>query len=217
MENRKLKKEVVYGIYVGIALIILSVIYYADLSNRSFEESKPNDDYTYVSKLFNSGVQSVVQTTSAPTLVRPYTAGEVKIIKSFYDYKGEEESQKNSIINYETTYIQNNGIIYGGINETFDVVCVLDGEVTSVKDDNLLGKTVTIKHESNIITTYQSLGEVTVKEGDQISQGTVIGTAGESNLEKDLGKHVLFEMNVEGKYINPENYYNKQISEIKNN
>ncbi len=214
MEKRKLKKEVVYGIYIGIALILLSIIYYADSSNKAFQKTKSEDDYTYVSKLFNNGVQSVVQTTVTQSLVRPYNNSEVKVIKNFYDYKGEEEAQKKAIINYETTYIQNNGIVYGGINETFEVISVLDGNVTSVKDDSLLGKVVTITHENNIITIYQSLKEVTVKEGDQVSQGTVIGTAGESNLEKDLGNHLLFEMTKDGKYINPENYYDKQITEI---
>ena len=95
-----------------------------------------------------------------------------------------KRSQQNAIINYDTTYIQNNGTSYGGIDDTFDVVSVLPGKVASVKEDKLMGKIVTIEHESNVITTYQSLSEVTVKEGDTVAQGTVIGKAGESNSRK---------------------------------
>ena len=80
-----------------------------------------------------------------------------------------------------------------------------------------MGKIVTIEHENNIITTYQSLSETTVKEGDVVASATVIGKAGESNLEKDLGKHVLFEITVDGKYINPETSYNKTIEQLKSN
>lgn len=217
MENRRLKKEVVYGIYAGIILILLSIIYYVDLSNKSLNKTKEKTDYTYVSKLFNTGVKSVVSTPRTIVVTRPYNNENIKVIKNFYDYKGEEKTQENSIINYETTYMQNNGVVYGGINETFDVLTILDGKVTSIKDDKLLGKVVTIEHENNIISTYQSLKEVTVKEGDQIAQGTVIGTAGESNLEKDLGNHLLLEITIDGKYVNPENCFDKQITELKNN
>ena len=78
-----------------------------------------------------------------------------------------------------------------------------------------MGKIVTIEHEYKITTTYQSLSEVTVKENDQISQGTVIGKAGESNFEKDLGNHLLFEITLDGKYINPESVFDKQVTDIK--
>lgn len=217
MENRKIKKEVIYGLYVGLILLLLSMLYYADFSNKSLYKTKEKEDYTYVSKLFNAGVKSVVSTPTTTLVMRPYNNADVKVIKNFYNYKAEEQEQQNSIINYETTYMQNNGTIYGGINDTFDVVSVLDGNVTSVKDDNLLGKVVTIEHNNNIITTYKSLSEVTVKEGDQISQGTVIGKAGESNLEKELGNHLLFEITIDGNYKNPEECFDKQVTDLKNN
>ena len=181
----------------------------------SQEKLSPKEDYKYVSSLFEDNVQSVVSTQNV--IQKPYTNESVKVLNSFYDYKADEKSQQNSIINYDTTYIQNNGIAYGGINDTFDVVSVLPGTVTSVKEDKLMGKIVTIEHENNIITTYQSLSETTVKEGDVVASATVIGKAGESNLEKDLGKHVLFEITVDGKNINPETSYNKTIEQLKSN
>ncbi|MBR3198691.1 MAG: M23 family metallopeptidase [Bacilli bacterium] len=215
MKNRRLKKGVVYGIYICITFLVLGTIYYIDLSNKSLDKEK-KDEYSYVTKLFDNGIKSVVNTPTTPTVIRPYINNEVKILKNFYDYKGEEKTQENAIINYENTYMQNNGTIYGGINDTFDVVTVLDGNVTSVKEDNLLGKVVTIAHENNIITTYQSLKEVTVKEGDQVTQGMVIGTAGESNLEKNLGNHLLFEITINEANINPETCFDKKITELNN-
>lgn len=214
MKNIKLKKPVIYAACVGVSTLLLGGLWYADLSQKSLQTSN-EEDYTYVSKLFDDGVKSVVSTQN--TIIKPYTDTNVKALNNFYDYKSDEKSQQNAIINYDTTYIQNSGIAYGGIDDTFDVVSVLPGKITSVKEDKLMGKIVTIEHDNNISTTYQSLSEVTVKEGDTVASGTVIGKAGESNLEKDLGKHVLFEISVDGKYINPNNCYDKTVSELKSN
>ena len=212
MEKLKLNKPAIYALCIGTASIRLGGLWYAYSSQ---EKLSPKEDYKYVSSLFEDNVQSVVSTQNV--IQKPYTNESVKVLNSFYDYKADEKSQQNSIINYDTTYIQNSGIAYGGINDTFDVVSVLPGTVTSVKEDKLMGKIVTIEHENNIITTYQSLSETTVKEGDVVASATVIGKAGESNLEKDLGKHVLFEITVDGKYINPETSYNKTIEQLKSN
>ena len=214
MKNIKLKKPVIYAACVGVSTLLLGGLWYADLSQKSLQTSN-EEDYTYVSKLFDDGVKSVVSTQN--TIIKPYTDTNVKALNNFYDYKSDEKSQQNAIINYDTTYIQNSGIAYGGIDDTFDVVSVLPGKITSVKEDKLMGKIVTIEHDNNISTTYQSLSEVTVKEGDTVASGTVIGKAGESNLEKDLGKHVLFEISVDGKYLNPDNCYNKTLNELKSN
>ena len=214
MKNIKLKKPVIYAACVGVSTLLLGGLWYADLSQKSLQTSN-EEDYTYVSRLFDEGVKSVVSTQN--TIIKPYTDTNVKALNNFYDYKSDEKSQQKAIINYDTTYIQNSGIAYGGIDDTFDVVSVLPGKITSVKEDKLMGKIVTIEHDNNISTTYQSLSEVTVKEGDTVASGTVIGKAGESNLEKDLGKHVLFEISVDGKYINPNNCYDKTVSELKSN
>lgn len=212
MTKRKLKKEVVYALYISIFLLMIGTIYYIDYSNKSLKE-KNDESYTYVSKLFDTNIRAVVGTPKK--VIKPYNAEEVKIIKDYYNYKDEETKQESSILNYDTTYIQNNGIIYGK-EEAFEIVAVLDGKVTSIKEDGLLGKIVTIKHNNNIETTYKCLSEVNVNENDEISQGTIIGKSGTSNIEKDTPNILLFEMTKEQKYINPENTYDKQINEIGN-
>ena len=211
MKKIKLKKPVVYSFCIAISMLLLGGLWYADTSQKSLKEN--DEDLNYVSRLFEDSVVSVVNTSAS--IVKPYTNTSVKALNNFYDYKSDEKTQQNAIINYDTTYIQNNGVAYGGINDTFDVLSVLPGTVTSVKEDNLMGKIVTIQHDNNIITTYQSLSEVTVKEGDNVAQNTIIGKAGDSNLEKDLGKHVLFEITMDGKYLNPENCFDKTIDQLK--
>lgn len=209
------KQNAIYVIYIGLFIMMVSGIYYAYSSNQNLKKVPEDTDYTYVSRLFDGEVKTVVKTESP--IIRPYDNTDIKILKSFYDYKDEENIQENSIINYETTYIQNNGVIYGGLNEDFDVRAIQSGKVTTVKEDKLMGKIVTIEHDNKVISIYSCLSEVTVKENDEISIGTIIGKSGQTNLEKDLGSQLLLEITIDGKYVNPEDVYDKQITDLKNN
>ena len=177
-----------------------------------FENTLEEKEFDYVSQTIFEDDVPVVNTT--PTIIRPYTNQDVKIVKDFYDYQADEEKQQNSIIYYESTYLQNSGISYGGVEETFDVVAILDGKVTSIKEDNTLGKIVEVRHSNDMISVYQSLGEVTVKENDEIKQGTIIGKSGSSNISKELNNHLHFELIIKGQIVNPENYYDKKVDEL---
>jgi len=208
MENRRLKKPVVYLIYSLGFILLVSMAY---LIEGALSSSKLDDDTLYVSNTIFDEVVPVVATETK--IIRPYLDAEVKILKNYYDHKGEESLQENSILVYDKTYLQSSGITYGG-KDNFDIVSVLDGTVISVKEDDLLGKIVEIRHSNDIISVYQSLSEVNVKVDDTIKQGDVIGKSGNSNLNKDLGSNLYFELIINGSIVNPENYYDKQISEL---
>lgn len=143
-------------------------------------------------------------------IINPYTDTSVTISKSYYDYKGEATEQEKSITVYENTYIQNTGIDYVSTN-TFDVISVLDGTVVTVKEDELLGKVIEVKHDNGLITSYQSLSEITVQKNDKIKQGQVIGKSGTNELDKEIGNHLHFEIYENGSSVNPLNYLNKEV------
>ncbi len=143
-------------------------------------------------------------------MINPYTDSSVTISKSYYDYKGEATEQEKSITVYENTYIQNTGIDYVSTN-TFDVLSVLDGTVVTVKEDELLGKVIEVKHDNGLITSYQSLSEITVQKNDKIKQGQVIGKSGTNELDKEIGNHLHFEIYENGSSVNPLNYLNKEV------
>ena len=209
MANRRLKKSVIYGIYslAFIAMIGLIYLVESNIPKKQFN----NNEYSYVSKTIFDDVIPVVKTEEKIT--RPYTADDVKIIKTYYDYKGEETSQQNSIIYYENTYMQSSGVSYGK-EDKFDVVSILPGTVEEIKEDELLGKVVKIKHNDNVISLYQCLSETTINEGDTVIEGQVIGQSGTCNLEKDIKNHVYFELLINNETVNPENYYGKTLKEI---
>lgn len=209
MESRRIKKSAVYAIYsIGI-IALIGTIYLIETSiaKDSFKEN--DDNYGYVSKTIFDETVPVMNEANGVQLIRPYTDEKVKIVKNYYDYKGEEETQKNSIFFHEDTYMQSTGVSYGGVDD-FDVVAVLDGTVTSVREDELLGTIVEIKHNNNLTSVYQSLKDVSVKKDDKVSQGQPIAKAGTSNIDTSLKNHVYFELIQDGKVINPEEKFNNQ-------
>ena len=208
MENRRLKKTVVYALYALAFITVMGTVYLLDMISSP---TRLDDNTTYVNDVIIENDIPVVSVSN--NMVRPYTASNVSIGKSFYNYLDNEENQKNSLIYYDGTYIPNSGVDYKS-DETFDVVSVFDGTVSKVTENNLLGKIIEVTHSNNVISVYQSLSEVQVKEGDSILQGQVIGKSGESNISKDLGNHLHFEIIINGKNINPENCYDKKIDEL---
>ena len=208
MENRRLKKTVVYALYALAFITVMGTVYLLDMISSP---TRLDDNTTYVNDVIIENDIPVVSVSN--NMVRPYTASNVSIGKSFYNYQDNEENQKNSLIYYDGTYIPNSGVDYKS-DETFDVVSVFDGTVSKVTENNLLGKIIEVTHSNNVISVYQSLSEVQVKEGDSVLQGQVIGKSGESNISKDLGNHLHFEIIINGKNINPENCYDKKIDEL---
>ena len=204
MKRLKLKKYVVVSsiIAVNIILILSAVILNP---NKEKELRKLN----YVSNTIISQDQAVINTTHK--VIYPYTDQSVKIGKSYYDYKSTAEEQENSLHYHENTYIQNSGVDFVYDNK-FNVVSVLDGTVTNVKEDAILGKIVEITHDNDYISIYQSLGEVKVTKGDSVSQGQVIGISGTNEMDKDIGNHLHFEMYISGYNVNPINYLDKEVS-----
>ena len=216
MKRRKLKSFVVPLMYVfSIAMLIGSVYCIEKIVNHQFFQSKNVDTVEEVNQEDDMNYSNEVPTINTePRISRPYTNGAVKIVKNYYDYQADNSSQENSIIYYGNTYMQNSGVDYG-MDTEFEVVSILDGTVTEVNDDEVMGKTVKIKHSNDLISVYQSLSEVNVKANDAITQGTIIGKSGKSNVSADLGNHLHFELYYQGSVLNPENCYDKLPGELK--
>lgn len=89
-----------------------------------------------------------------------------------------------------------------------NVKAVLDGKIEKIYDDAKLGKCIVINHGSNIKTVYGNLDEtVSVKEGQSVTKGTVIGKVGATaKFEVDDAPHVHFEIWQNGKTVDPAKY-----------
>ena len=207
MRKRKLKKYVLPTIIMTFSFIVILTVAIITKDNKNLSKE---DNITYVSNTIISQDMAVINTTKK--IINPYTDQSVTIGKNYYNYKAESAEQEKSIIYHENTYIQNSGVDFV-YDKTFDVVAVLDGEVTNVKEDEILGKIIEISHNNEYVSIYQSLSEAHVKKGDIISQGQVIGKSGKNELDKELGNHLHFEMYVGGQTVDPLLYLNKDVQD----
>ena len=86
------------------------------------------------------------------------------------------------------------------------VLAALDGKVKSIVEDDLLGLTVTIEHET-CETVYACLASVEegLTEGAAVLRGQAIGKVGDSaQSEAADGAHLHFAVNENGKAVNPQ-------------
>ena len=197
---KPLAVSIFYGVFLILVLVGLSV---------SLKLSNEEADITYVSKAILDEYIPVVKNDEK--ILKPYVGEEVTIQTNYYDYQ-DESKQQGSIIYYENTYIQNTGINYTK-KDKFDIVSILDGEVIDIKEDNLLGNTITIKHSNYLISIYSSVSDIKVKKGSKVLPGEVIAISGTSELLKeDYNLH--FELYANGEVVNPELYYGKNLNEI---
>lgn len=144
------------------------------------------------------------------TIIKPYNSETVSISKYFYNQKDEEDKQQNSLIRYANIYMPNTGILYSSDND-FDIIAVLDGKVSNIKEDNILGTIIEVEHNDNIVTIYQSVKNVKVKSGQKIKQGDIIATSGSNKLEGEKSNCLHFEVYKDGNLINPDEFYQMEI------
>lgn len=207
--KRQLKQSVVYGLYaLSFALLIGGIVV------LSFSTKQKNEQED---KLVSKGIldyeEKIPVVNTETKIIRPYTDTEVKMVKSFYDYKAEAEQQEQSLIYYEGTYMQSSGVSYSK-GDTFDIVAILDGKVSEVKEDTTLGNVITIEHDNGITSIYQSVGEISIKANDTVVAGQVIAKSSTSNISTELNNHLYFELIIDGVCVNPENYYDKNVDEL---
>ena len=208
MKKMKLRKYVLPTIYV---LIILVTFLSVSLINNHLLKNVTN--YNYSKSIMKDVTKNVLSEILPDKFERPYLSENVKLLSGFYSKDYDDESQKNSLIVYQNTYMPSSGTFYAS-QDDFDVVSVYDGKVKSIKKDEMLGDTVEVQHSDNLTTIYYSLKDVTVRENDDIKKGTIIGKATSNNLVTD--KNVLFiEVYLKGKQIDPEKFYELNPNEVK--
>lgn len=211
MKTKKLKNYVLPTIYVMvIGVLFISISFLGNVLQNKIEYgnmavSALKDNVTPVIKnhdVYESKIE------------RPYVSSNVAISKSFYDMSDDDTKQQNSLVYYENTYLQNSGVLYSSTS-AFDVVSAFDGTVTNVSKDEILGNYVEITHNPNLKTIYYSLGEVTVKKDDTVVSGDVLGKSGDNSLNGESENCLLFEVYHNGTAIDPEDFYNMSIEDLK--
>ena len=161
---------------------------------------------------------SIVDDTTIPVIdevetyvLNPYIGENIQEKIGYYDYKGEKDIQEQSIIQFGNTYLQNTGITYTS-DQDFKVVSIMDGQVTKIYENDLLGNVVEITH-NNIVCVYQMVKDIKVKVGDNVTSGAEIASSGTSKILPN-SSNLHFEVLKDGKITNPKSIIGMNTKEL---
>ena len=138
---------------------------------------------------------------------------EKKVLKTAAPVDGQTmQSYAMDCLSYnETTrdWRVHNGVDIGA-QEGTQVMAAAEGTVIAVYEDDTMGYTVEIRHEGGYTTRYASLAEnLSVKEGDTVKLGQVIGCVGDTALvESVIGPHVHFSVTYQDTPMDPSDFLN---------
>lgn len=209
---KKYSKIIVPSIYVGVIGVMVVSCLLVVSGVKNFISERKDYDYT-LDKVFVKDTIPVSKNESN-MIIKPYTNDKVKVYSYFYDFEGDTKKQLDSLIYYENTYMQNNGVDYSN-EEDFDVVSILDGEVISIEDNAIYGKVVTIKHNDNLKSVYSNVKDVLVNVGYKISQGEIFASTTSYKVDTSVKSLLHFEVYYKDNAIDPENLYTMSVSDLK--
>lgn len=210
------KRWVFPAMYMGAAAIILAfIMWYQNNQDFSFTKDQygisqnnaaqqaPSSDIVGKSEQNSLPVANTDKPLSWP--VKPEVATEK--VMSFFDDKSDKTAQAAALIQYENSYWPNSGIaIAAKDKKAFEVVASATGKVTKVEKDPMMGYQVEIQHDNGLVTVYSSLEDASVKAGESVQAGSLIGLAGRNVLEKNLGIHLHFEVRKDGAPVSPDTF-----------
>ena len=207
----KPKSYVVPTIYLLVLFVITAGVYF---TKKTYEVREEKDEYGNITFVSSSIFNRSIPIINVPdTIHNPYDFDGVTIARYYYNSSDELSKKEKSIVFYGDVYMPNTGVDYVS-KDIFDVNAVYDGTVVDVTDDELLGKTVKIRHNGEVISVYQGLGTVEVKKGDMVFADQKIGTSGTNKINKDLGNHLHFEIYKNGETVDPLACIEKKLGDI---
>lgn len=208
MKRRKLKKFVLPALYLTVTISLFAIVVILG-SNFEFEQ----DDYDYGINALTHIVETVnaVDDYKTEEITSPIEEGKAEVSIHYYDSNSSEETQESSLIYYENTYMPNTGILYTS-DEQFEVLTVFPGKVIDILEDEFFTKVVVVEHNKNLRTYYYGLNDIEVEVGNEITNGTVLGTS-QSNAIMNTKKSFLLEVYFNNKLINPEKFIGTKITD----
>lgn len=209
MKVRRLRKFVIPTIYtIALAALFISIL----IIGKTYNSFTNEDINSHVVNAIVDDDSKAVMSETENKMIKPFANDNVTISKNFYDKDATEEEQQNSLIYYENTYMQNSGVLYTSEN-AYDIVATLDGKISDIKTDDILGNVIEIDHDNEIKTVYQSVDNIKVKVGDEVKQGDVIATSGANKLNNTNKNCLLFEVYQKGQLVNPEKMFETKALE----
>ena len=89
------------------------------------------------------------------------------------------------------------------------------GKVILTGDHYYAGKSIYIDSGNGVINLFFHLSEISVKEGDQVKKGQVVGKSGSSG--RVTGPHLHYGLSLAGQYIDPEPLFDTSVTALLKN
>lgn len=206
-----MKKRWVYpAVYLSFAAVILtSVLWYQNDAKNVEKNNTPK------SALEDNGAAVPVSLTKEQFQMPVADPEAIEVVKDFFSPDATAQEQEAALVFYNNIYYQNRGIdLATADNKAFDVTAALSGNVVKVAKDPALGFVVEVEHDKGVVTHYSSLASVSVKQGDQVKQGAVLGQAGENAYDKDAKIHAHFEVRKDGEAVDPVMAWDQSVAQL---
>ena len=84
---------------------------------------------------------------------------------------------------------ENPGVYYS-CTKVSDICAVNNGKVIYAGSDALAGNIVAVDHGMGLISVYKHLGSISVKAGDSVTKGTVLGVSGRTGFMSKKSAHI---------------------------
>ena len=183
-QKKKVILNYVYATLVGVLVVACAIVIAlannkknAPTENIIPEENVPVATTTYVVPMKNA------------TIAKDYSAAELQ----FNDTLKQWEIHK--------------AVDFVASDDTH-VYAITNGTVSNTYTNYLEGTVIEIAHSNGLVSIYKSLdSNITVKVGDTVSAGQIIGNVSESMAQElNTGAHLHLEMKLNGVKINPSDY-----------
>ena len=173
-----------YGYWIGLALSIAVLITVITLTAVG-RATVPDDDFEPV---------------DTPTISFANPLTEVTTLKTF----------SNTALQYNSTLNvwQSHKAVDFAAEEGTEVYAVMDGTITEVTYNYLMGNIVKLDVGGGITVVYASLAnDVPVKAGDTVTKGSVIGQVSDTaKSEANDGPHLHLEVLLDNELVDPNLY-----------
>ncbi len=170
-------------------------------SQSSSSSSKAQSSSSQPAEQSTGSAQSGVPASSAKLSLTMPIEGEV-----FTSYSNGQLVKSETLGDWRT----HNGIDIAAEQGT-PVKAAAQGKVAAVRSDALWGYVVEITHSNGVVTSYCGLAkQPSVKAGDSVKLGQVIGLIGYIPAESLMPTHLHFECKQDGKFIDPMSLMSKK-------
>ena len=208
---------------IGFSIILVALVFFGGIGLTK-KWWQPQTSSSTSSLIVSSNIETTnsVVINSEPVaneldeiVTYPYPSN-ATIVTYYFDLEDDLDTQAKSVVYYEGKYYSSKGIDVTVNNTDFMVTSSASGVVKSKTNDPVYGLTVLIECPNNVVFSYSSLSSSSLKAGDKVNKGELVGYAGESLYGSNLkSKHLHFEVFYKNQNINPLSTFNKSIGDIK--